>query len=222
MEFDLVQEIAKQIPSGIVTQFHWNGESLLHPRFGECVSLFKHTLRCMDTNAKLLMEKADEIIGNLDTITISVIENDPEGDEQYDNIIRFLDKKGCQKPRLVYRLLGSVESGKYERLGGTVSRRILHAPEGSHHYRKTPTIPEIGICLDLLTHLAIDRFGNVSVCVRFDPHQHGVIGNITHKSLEELWNGEVRRYYLDCHIKGHREYLLLCSKCDYWGVPRGD
>ena len=69
MDFKLVKKIAAQLPEGIVVQFHNNGEPLLYPKFGEAVRLFKDQIKCVDTNAKLIVEKADEIIDNLDTMS---------------------------------------------------------------------------------------------------------------------------------------------------------
>ena len=84
MEFELVKSIAEQLPEGIVVQLHNNGESLLYPRFEEAARLFRRQIRCLDTNGKLLIEKADEVIDNLDTLTISTFSRDEEGDEQYE------------------------------------------------------------------------------------------------------------------------------------------
>ena len=73
MDLKLVASIAKQLPDGIVVQLHSNGEPLLYPQFKEAAGLFKRQIRCMDTNGKLLVVKADEIIGNLDTLTVSTL-----------------------------------------------------------------------------------------------------------------------------------------------------
>src|SRR3989338_8743152 len=64
MDFGLVKKIAEQLPEGIVVQFHNNGEPLLYPKFGEAVRLFENQIKCTDTNGKLLLKKADEIIDN--------------------------------------------------------------------------------------------------------------------------------------------------------------
>jgi radical SAM protein with 4Fe4S-binding SPASM domain len=223
IDFKLVKSIAKQLPEGIVVQFHANGESLLYPKFGEAVKLFKNQIKCLDTNGKLLLEKSDQIIDNLDTLTISVIENDPEGDEQYEIVKKFLKIKGNRKPFMVYRLLGKImKKDRWYKLPGIVATRVLHSPMGSFNYKKKVTIPEIGICLEALNHLVINRDGTVSLCVRFDPLKELVIGNANKEKLIDIWNGKKRLSILKKHIEGKRSELPYCGKkCDYWGCPTG-
>ena len=219
MDFELVKSIAEQLPEGIVVQFHNNGEPLLHPRFGEAVGLFKEQIKCVDTNAKLIVETADEIIDNLDTITISVIEKDLEEDEQYELVKKFLQIKGKRKPLVIYRCLGDVDTEKWKELGGIIATRILHNPLGSFKYTKNPTVPEIGICLEILNHMAINRFGKVSICVRFDPKGLGIIGDANLTPLGDIWHGPQRKEWIKYHIEGKRDRIPLCSYCDFWGVP---
>ena len=205
MDFALVEKIADQIPPNVVVQFHNNGEPLLYPRFGEAVRMFDQCIRCVDTNGKLLLEKSQEIIGNLHSITISVIENDPEGDEQYEIVKNFLEiHPWGDNPLVVLRLLGNVDSTRWETLGCLIARRTLHSPMGSFEYKTPRVVPEIGFCLEVLHHLSIDRFGNVSPCVRFDPKGIGIIGNVNDDPLEEIWD---------------RQHTPLCDECDYWGIP---
>jgi radical SAM protein with 4Fe4S-binding SPASM domain len=223
MPFGMVEKIAEHVPSGIVIQFFNNGEPLLYPRLADALKLFEKNIRCLNTNAKLLYERADDIIGNLETITISVIEKDPEAQEQFETVQKFIEKKGNKKPAMVYRLLGKVENPqRWEKLPGIVCKRILHAPEGSFKYEKEPTKPEIGICLDLLNHLAIDHYGNVSPCVRYDPHGWSRLGNILdNKNLSDLWNNGRRQAMIKDHIAQRRDKWGLCSTCEFWGVPKG-
>jgi len=221
MEFGLVKSIAEQLPEGIVIQLHNNGESLLYPRFGEAAKLFTKQIRCLDTNGKLLMEKADEIINNLDTVTISVIENDHEADEQYRVVKKFLKIKKNKKPIVIFRLLGKIDAEKYKKLGCIVVTRILHSPMGSFNYGKNPTIPEIGICLDFLNHMVICKNGEVSTCVRFDPHKLGIIGDCRRAPLVNIWNNPKRKKWLKNHMEGRRDKIPLCRCCEFWGVPTG-
>jgi radical SAM protein with 4Fe4S-binding SPASM domain len=220
MEFSLVESLAWQIPYDIVIQFHSNGEPLLYPRFGDAISLFNN-IRHIDTNGKLIVEKADEIIGKLDTMTISLFRDDPEQDEQYELVKQFLDIRGNKRPNLIYRCLGEFDLERWKKLPGIIATRVLHSPMGSHSYEKRVTIPEIGICLDLLHHLLINRNGDVSPCVRFDPKKLGVIGNVNVTPLIDIWYGEERKHWIERHIEGKRKDIPLCSTCDFWGVPTG-
>lgn len=220
MDFDLLQRIAPQIPEGIVVQFHRDGEALLYPRFGEAVRLFPRHIRNIVTNGKLLVEKADEIIDNLETLSVSIFENDEEAGEQREIIRKFLALKQNRKPFVTLRLIGDVDAKPYEGFGQMFVRRVLHAPMGSFDYvRRTPAIPEIGICWDFLQHPCISRKGDVSICVRFDPKGHGILGNMAESTLAELWNGPKRQAWKQLHIEGQRKRVPLCANCEYWGVP---
>lgn len=220
MDFELVRRIAAQLPSNIVVQLHKDGEALLYPRFGEAAGLFKKQIRNIVTNGKLLVEKAGEIIDNLDTIAISVFEDDPEAEEQLQIIKEFLKIKGNRKPYTIIRIIGNVDPSRYNDLGVLIVKRVFHAQMGSFNYcRKNPTIPEIGICWDFLHHLCINREGKVSICVRFDPKGLGVIGDINGQLLEEIWNNKKRMQWLEYHKQGRREEIPLCSYCHFWGVP---
>ncbi len=221
MDFELVKSISKQLPKNIVVQFHSNGEGLLYPKFGKAIRLFKNQIKCLTTNGDLLIKKADEIIGGLDTISISIIEDDTEEKrlEQLKIIKEFLKLKGNAKPFTVFRILGNVDDSLYEDLDGLIVKRTLHSPLGSFKYRKPVTIPETGICWDFLNHPCINRNGDVSICVRFDPNKLGVIGNIKTDTLKNIWNGDIRMKYLERHRQGRRILVPLCSKCEYWGVP---
>jgi len=219
MRFELLQTIAKQVPPNIVVQLHNNGEPLLYPRFVGAVKLFPNQITSIDTNGKLLLERGCDVVDKLDTIAISVIENDPEADEQYEIIRRFLNLKGHFKPLVVLRLNGSIDRKRYECFGVPIATRILHSPMGSFDYTKKVNVPEIGICMDLLHHLSIDRYGNVSICVRFDPEGKGIIGNVNENSLQDIWEGDLRKEWIEQHKKGNRKNAPLCSNCDFWGLP---
>ena len=210
MEFSLLDRVAKQLPPNIVVQLHNNGEPTLYPRLGDAIRLFDKQITGFDTNGILIVEKANEIIGNLDTMAISVIEDDPLAEEQLKNIVKFIDLKKDRKPHIILRLNGDVDSTKYEKLGLVIARRLLHSPMGSFNYKKQdPTVPEIGICLDFLHHMAINKNGKVSICVRFDPKCLGVIGDANTELLANIWNSEKRMEWMEFHKKGLRKEIPL-------------
>ncbi len=219
MDFGMVESIARQLPDRIVVQFHDNGEPLLYPRFGDAVELFKRQIRCMDTNGKLIIQKAAEIIGNLDTLTVSTFENDECAEEQFYLLKQFLEVRGNRKPRVIVRCLGNMKPERYEQLDCLIATRVLHSPMGSFEYKRPPTVPEIGICFDMLNHMVIRRDGKVSMCVRFDPQGQGIVGDYTIDSLADIWNGSIRQERIRLHIEGRRDKIPLCDCCEFWGVP---
>jgi hypothetical protein len=228
MDIALIQRIAAQVPEGITIATHNNGESMLHPRFGDGVALFKdkgcfvYTV----TNGKHLIEKYDQIVNNLDAVSISVIENDEETERsfQFETLREFLAKKGNRKPFVTLRFVGNLENEEeYLELGLIVVRRTIHQPKGSVGYRKHATIPECGVCWDFMTRLAIDRFGYVSCCVRFDPEGQLRLGNLDLMTLEECWTSIKRTNMRNLHVSGKRNIIPYCGdKCEFWGVPTSD
>ena len=227
MKMDLVEKLSKQIPSGISVQLHNNGEPLLYPYFESALYFFQKHVTNIVTNGKLLVEKKNAICGNgfykgLDTLSVSVFEDDPEQEEQFEILKEFLVWKGDRKPFVTARLIGKVNALKYRALGLLIIRRTLHSTKGSISYKRTPVIPEVGYCWDMATRLAVDRYGDVSPCVRYDPDRELVLGNINDSTLDEIWNCKKRKDMIEMHISGKRNEIPYCgNKCEYWGVPTG-
>lgn len=233
----MVEQVAEQVPTGVLVQFHNNGEPLLAPTLPYALNLFKDKgcYTAFDTNGKLLYKRRwDVMAGGLDSITISVFEGDPEGNEQYQEVIKFLhvkkeemDKKGFRRPIVNFRILGDIrEDDRLEAWRQLAMLykcklvfRVLHSADGSRDYQRPVTIPEHGICLEMLHKLSIDRYGNVSPCVRFNPQGLGVLGNIEKNPLKVIWTGEERQAWVKAHLEGKRHRVPLCSTCDYFGVP---
>lgn len=229
MDVGLFEMIVKQIPNdNLLIQLHNNGEPLMYPYLGEIFVLLnkycRRNIRCLNTNGKLLLEKADVLINNLHTITISTFEKDPEWLEQYKIVKEFLRVKGKRSPSVIIRILGDVGKSRetlYNELNCLVARRMLHSPDGSFNYTKKTTIPEHGVCLEMLGHPAINVDGDMSICVRFDLGRKGVLGNLKTETMENLWKSKKRQDWLLSHIKGERNLVPLCSGCDFWGIAKG-
>ena len=231
MPLEMVESIAGQVPPGVFVQLHNNGEPLLYPEFKKALEWFRRCAVGFDTNGKLLVEKERDIIGKVDTLTISVIQDDKEEEYrlQFSQVEQFLKNRGDRAPLVVFRILGKppdfwtfpyyMLSKLHKR--AMVCHRVLHAPDGSRDYAKPVTIPEIGVCLEMLHKLSIDRYGNVSPCVRFDPDGLGFMGTLTISSLKDIWTSQLRRDWLNLHLAGKRDEIPFCARCDYWGIPRG-
>ena len=220
MDFELLKKIQMQLPKDVVVQLHQDGEPMLYPRLKEAIELFDDQITNIVTNGKLLVEKADDIIGKLDTLSISVIENDHEADEQYGIIEKFLEMKEDQKPLTIIKLVGKVDGERYKKFNAPITKRTIASPMGTFDYEgKQPAMPEIGICWDFLHHLTVKKNGDVHICPTFDPDKIGFLGNVNESSLDKIWDGEKRRKWLGHHVKGERKKVPLCADCDYWGVP---
>ena len=47
----------------------------------------------------------------------------------------------------------------------------------------------------------------------------GVIGDAKIEALEDIWNSNKRKQWLEFHKQGQRAKVPLCSYCQFWGVP---
>jgi radical SAM protein with 4Fe4S-binding SPASM domain len=230
MDWRTFMEILPDIQPGMVVQLHWNGEPSLYPLLKDASLALRKigAIVCMNTNGLLLEHKWRDYI-HFHSVTVSIIQGDTSENyqKQRAGIITFLDgtsKNEYFRPLVVVRALGKVPPyfiglpGLYP---GRVkyATRVLHAPQMSREYVRKPTMPEIGICLDLLHHPAIDVNGNVYPCVRYNPYGTNKLGNIKEKTLEEIMAGDKRQEIIQAHLAGKRNTVPLCHTCHYWGCP---
>ena len=226
IDYELLASVSQSLPENIVVQFHRDGEPLIYPELKEALWLFTDQIRSIVTNGNKLAEKADEIIDNCDTVTVSVFRADEQEDQQLESLKKFLKIKGDRRPNVLIKIVGNIETSRqavFETMGLQVIYRLLHVPQGSFGYRKgRPTIPETGICQDFLTHPSVDWEGRVFVCNRLDTEQSGYMGDLNIDSLDEIWNGERRMKWLDAHRRGRRDLASpLCRNCEFWGIASG-
>lgn len=220
MEFNLVKKISEQLPSGIVVQLHLNGEGLLYSQFGKAAGLFNRQITNLLTNSKLILEKFGEIISHIDTLTISIVQDDPEWEEQYEILKYIATLKGNIKlPNIILRINGKVDFKKYEIFGFPIAKREIHNIDGKFDYIIKPIISEIGICLDMISHLVITKDGKIYPCPNISYNESGLLGNIKDNTLVEIWNGKRRKEWIKYHIQGRRDKVEFCKDCQYFGIP---
>ena len=225
MPMDMVRMLADDLPGGIVLSLHGRGEPLMFPRLQEALMRLssKNRILHFDSNIKLLVEKADEVIDNLDVLTVSLLEgNSYESEvEQFTILTKFLKIRRDRKPRVVIRMTGNVSNKvPWYQTGLPVVTRPLHARHGRAGYTRAPVAPEFHICLEMLQRLFIDYEGNVRPCVRYDIWGENIIGHLEKDyDLWKIWNGMKRQERLMQHIAGKR--LGFCATCQYWGLASG-
>lgn len=224
IEWSLFSKIVDQLPQGIIVQLHRDGEPTMYHSLSHILDKLFHFVSSIVTNGKLLVLRANTIIGHCTTLTISVFRGDPDGPEQFEIVRQFLSIKGERPPMVNVKIVGSLEPEReaaYGSLGVPIIRRLLHVPAGDTEYvKRNPTVPEVGICLDMLSHPSVDWKGNLHICNRLDPHDESVLGNLNHSTLDELWNSPKRMEWLKAHKRGRRDQASkLCHDCLFWGIP---
>lgn len=221
MDYELLKSIRRQVEAGITISLHRDGEPTAYPRLREALELFEGFTVSIVTHGENLVKCASAIIGHATSVTISVFKGDPDGDTQYETVKEFLSLKGDNAPRVQIKIVGDYPNSPYERLHLPILRRLIHNPTGNTHYAHiSPTVPEVGICLDALHRPSIDWEGRVYLCNRLDPSKETQVGDLRCQSLDEIWNGPVRHEMIEAHKDGHREEANdLCAKCHFWGVP---
>lgn len=222
----MVAELAADLaPLGknLVVQFHRDGDPLSATHLGWALMAFSANTRSLVTHGDGLDRRAQEIVSHCEAVTVSIFRGDPDRDRQLTSLTAFLDLKGERLPRVLLKIVGGMTDGEFEpyaRLGLPVLSRRLHLPESNRRYTGgLPPLPEHGVCLDLLAHPSVAWDGRVSVCNRLDATGRGVLGTLATHTLDDIWNGPVRKEILGHHLRGQRQAVPFCSTCTYYGVP---
>ena len=221
MEFSLLNHISAQIRPPVIVSFHRDGDPLVYPRLGEALQLFRNFPTSIVTHGEALNDRADEIIGNCTTVSVSVIPRDPDRAIQLESIAGFLAKKGDRAPMVQLKFVGIIHDPEpYQALGVPIIGRALHSSKGNWNYYKIdPIIPEVRVCLDFLGRPTVDWKGNLYHCNRLDVKGEGLLGNLNESTLDELWNGPERARMLRAHLAGRRQDANpLCASCEFYGV----
>ena len=226
IDFVLLEKIRSQLEPGPIIQLHRDGDPLAYPRLKDALDLFAGFIISVVTHGESLVKRADEVIERCTTITVSVVPNDPDGDEQLAILREFLRIKGERKPNVNIKIVGAMAAerlGGYVKIGLPILHRSLHHSGGDFKYKGSiPVIPEVAICLDFLSHPSIDYRGNLYICNRLDINSTGCLGSLLESTLDALWNSPARKQMMTHHIAGRRDLAnALCAKCTYWGVPTG-
>jgi len=228
MAEDVLLNIAFAVHSlgkSLVVQFHRDGDPLAASEALLCTALFafRDNLRSIVTHGERLGERGQALIGNCESVCVSIFRGDPDKDLQIASVRSFLDQKGDQLPRVSLKVVGDMsddELSVYQALEVPLLRRKIHGPSGNARYaRGVPSMPEHGICLDLLHHPSITWDGFVYLCNRLDTNKKGIIGDLATESLDAIWNGSVRQQAIAAHVAGHRDTVPACADCRYYGIP---
>lgn len=221
MDFELLESIRHDLtPGSLTVQMHRDGDPLSYPQLGNALDLFAGGgfIRSIVTHGETLYERADELIGRCESVTVSVFGSDPDADVQFESVSKFLEVKGSRSPRVLIKVVGACNVSRY--FGLPILYRKLHTEQNDRYVKSIPMLPESGVCNDFLSKPAVAWNGRVYQCVRFDDKEDGYLGSLYEQTLDEIWNGVRRKQWLAAHVAGKREEANpRCAKCTYYGIP---
>jgi hypothetical protein len=220
----LVASLAQQLPRGMEVSFHRDGDVCAYPAdVGVALDWFAGQLRTIVTHGEQLGVRAQEVIGHCEAVCVSVFRGDPDRELQLTALRAFLATKGDRLPRVSLKVVGDMgedELAAYRALDVPILHRLLHISRNNRRYAGGwPAMPESGLCLDLLHVPSVAWDGRVFLCNRLSPEGHGVIGDLTTQTLDEIWNGPARQAAIQAHLHGRRADVPLCADCRYYGIP---
>jgi len=218
---------------------HKDGEPLLHPNIEEIlnrVKLNQDHLVYLTTNGHRLNKRINEILleNQIDIINISLGAATPEFYEKvrgrdFNRVIHNINcllediKKAAWKPRIILQIIElnefpemkdeikifkqtwrikGVEIAIWKKLNWGVFK------ENSNFSYRYP-------CYSLWESFNINSNNIVTACC-MDWKQELVIGNITNKTIEEIWKDDLLRRLRMMHIKGEESKITMCDKCNFW------
>ena len=218
---------------------HKDGESLLHPQFGQMAKLAKSSGGAefvhFNTNVTLLDEKAAQAIieAQVDSLTLSIDANSPEVFQQvkrggdFETVVRqaegLMDLKtrsGSDKPWVRAKIIdmpatsGQIDAFKRRWIGLTDEVQV----QGLHSYARTPqeiSPAERYPCSLLWYSLAINSDSTVSTCC-VDYRCQDILGSLEGQSLDQIYKGPKLAHYRESMLAGRYHELVSCAHCDCW------
>lgn len=216
------------------------GESLLHPRFVDCIAYAK-AKGIIDvqvtTNATLLkQDMAQRILeAGLDAIIFSV--DSHHGDNYLDrnatytaiednihNFIALKKEMGLKKPWVriqssipltdpaSYQSAKQYIEEKFPDADIHVVNRIYDFTHEHDAFSDLKTNYTLNPCCYLLQRLAIFWDGTVTFCCE-DYNNVFQLGDLNTQTMEEIWNSEKMDGYRKLHIEGRRLEMPVCKNC---------
>lgn len=242
----LVREISRHAPAEV--RLHKDGEPLMAPHIFELIDHIRtvapSTLLNVDTNALLLdEEKANKILDSkLKVLLLSVNAATPEtykkvrGSTKYDQVIsnieRFLAlraERGYVWPRVKVQLIVMEETKdeiamfKEKWAPHDVEVLLIPAINWGGHRPEVKSLMQMPKrrypCGFLFNSFSINFDGKVSFC-NVDYNHLGIIGDVNHQTIEEIWKGPEFERYRQLHKQGRFGEIDLCRDCNYWAYTR--
>ena len=234
MEFNLYEKAIKELELIKYDKricFHVNNDPLLVKNLHEYISLARK--KCPNawiqilTNGRSLNNKNGLAMLNagIDELSINIYQ-EKKTNITPTNILNFENEvlyKFYKAKNIYGGNPGIIEEKKYPHyikytkasrlIYETLSNRAGSAPNKKNNH----VIPKLGYCSHPFSQFNITVNGEVSQCCA-DFNFDSKMGNISNRSIMEIWNDKKFTRTREDLKKGNRQDNLLCSKCDHFGV----
>jgi radical SAM protein with 4Fe4S-binding SPASM domain len=246
MPFDLYEKIIAEMAlhNGIALIPFFRGESLLHPRFIDMISLAKRRgvgpiqlatnalLLTYEISKALIDMELDFISFSIDTVNADIYARVRFGGDLFQaqqNIDFFCYYKkvcGADKPIIQVSTVRTKETAKhihdFVKYWHDKADRIRvyeeHSNDGSFGaLNKTDCkdFPKRLPCFKPFTDLVIYWDGRVALC-NHDWDRTRSLGDVNKTSIEKIWKSRKYKDIRIAHVENHHDLEDLCKKCDHW------
>jgi sulfatase maturation enzyme AslB (radical SAM superfamily) len=247
MSFDLFCDVVDQLTKQKIIQLslHLIGEPLLHPRIAEMVRYAKgkglQHVR-FATNATLLNDdiSSDLIESGLDSLTVSM-DTSTAGyycpgttweelfaglDQNVRQLITLRNRRGRKSPEVHMQIIHMAQTqlliDEFVKKWQGITDRVTVQPllSWAGHIK----VPRKGrrrlVCINHLTQGVVQWNGDASFCCLYIDSQgdsEGILGNVAHTSLEDIFLGTRRREIIEAQLRGNYEAIPPpCKECPDW------
>ncbi|MFH1452233.1 MAG: radical SAM protein [archaeon] len=214
------------------------GEPALTPHIFERLRYIREKLpkvkiKLISNGSEMNSEKIDIIFNeNLcDEINFSLDADKKETFEEFKNISwdkvianinYFIEKNnGLEKPiKIVLSFVCTPENkgqlGNFKkRWRGRVQKFHIGSESGllrrKNYINKRTSI----YCSQIFDRINFLSDGRAVLCC-LDPFGEVIVGNINNQTVSEIWNGPILKKIRGFHLRGDKNMIPLCSKCDEW------
>ena len=237
----IISELAKgEVKIENIALFN-NGETLLHPKLEqilEKIAELKHKINSpvsLVTNATLLSpNKISQILNSkaLDEIVFSLdggnkkdyeyIRNGANWEITIKNVKKFLQLRNNKKSSIKVGIRSIFyKSPVFDQEYLEIVRQVdnwwpilPHSWDGTKKYEGYTfrKLTKKSFCNFIFDNLAIHWNGLVSPCCN-DQNSRGLIGNINHQTLKQIYLSTARRRMINLMARNQRQKIPLCCKC---------
>jgi radical SAM protein with 4Fe4S-binding SPASM domain len=221
ISLSLIEDIVKELPLETQISFHKDGEVLLYPELEAALDLTINHFTHFCTNGILLDKYAHILIGKVDLITLSVLDEENTSNGANQQVVatkKFLEKLNSQehtpkKTRLNVKTFSQEMFEKWTQIHDDVFMAEIHNWGGDYPVEQAKAL-EDPICPALYNKMAINFDGTVSPCC-LDYKHLSLVGDATKETVAEIWAGEKMMELRNLIEENRLNETSICEGCSF-------